>query len=392
MAPVIKIHNRCLPARLEGISRWQVPETTRRELRRFVEQLALGKVNPGKQICEARQVKYLDLLKIPLQFFRKPTDRITVRDIERFEKALSTDQVRSWQKDAPYAPSTKADIRQVLKVYLRWRLGQARALQLAGWLDTRERPKTPEFLREEEVERLLRHCRTPQQRYVLTLLFDSGARAEEFINIRLEDLRLPEGKENFVKLTLKEEYSKTKGRTIALYWRHSLPAVLTYLQERSSQGTAATDPVFPANYDALRMFLHRLGQRVLGKPVHPHLFRHSSATYYASKLNRQELCYRYGWRFSSDMPDVYISRAGMENHQLDEKFTQTELSTLKDDLVRVTQDNQIKAQRLEQLQQSLDTMQRNIVMITEILAANPSVQEVALALQRKRKAQAPSDP
>jgi len=126
--------------------------------------------------------------------------------------------------------------------------------------------------------------------------------------------------------------------------------------------------------------------------VHPHLFRHSSATYYASKLNRQELCYRYGWRFSSDMPDVYISRAGMENHQLDEKFTQTELSTLKDDLVRVTQDNQIKAQRLEQLQQSLDTMQRNIVMITEILAANPSVQEVALALQRKRKAQAPSDP
>jgi integrase len=386
MAPVIKIHNRCLPARLEGISRWQVLESTRRELRRFVEQLALGKVNPGKQICEARQVKYLDLLKIPLQFFRKATDRITVRDVERFEKALSTDQVRSWQKDAPYAPSTKADIRQVLKVYLRWRLGQARALQLAGWLDTRERPKTPEFLREEEVERLLRHCRTPQQRYVLTLLFDSGARAEEFINIRLEDLRLPEGKENFVKLTLKEEYSKTKGRTIALYWCRSLPAISTYLQERRGQGMAATDPVFPGNYDALRMFLRRLGRRVLGKPVHPHLFRHSSATYYASKLNRQELCYRYGWRFSSDMPDVYISRAGMENHQLDEKFTQTELSTLKDDLVRVTQENQIKAQRIDELQQSIEAMHRNVEMIAEVLAANPSVQQVAAALQRKRRA------
>jgi hypothetical protein len=293
--------------------------------------------------------------------------------------------VRSWQKNAPYASSTKADIRQVLKVYLRWRLGQARALKLAGWLDTRERPKTPEFVREEEVERLLRHCRTPLHRYVLAVLFDSGARAEEFINIRLEDLRLPEGKENFVKLALKEEYSKTKGRTIALYWRQSLPAVLAYLQERRAQGAGATDPVFPGNYDALRMFLHRLGQRVLGKAVHPHLFRHSSATYYASKLNRQELCYRYGWRFSSNMPDVYISRAGMENHQLDEKFTQTELSTLKDDLVRVSQENQIKSQRIDELQQSVEAMRRNLEMITEVLARNPNIREVEAALRRKRQ-------
>ena len=29
-----------------------------------------------------------------------------------------------------------------------------------------------------------------------------------------------------------------------------------------------------------------LGAIVLGKPVHYHLFRHSSATYYANKLNR----------------------------------------------------------------------------------------------------------
>ena len=58
------------------------------------------------------------------------------------------------------------------------------------------------------------------------------------------------------------------------------------------------------------------------------MFRHTSATYYATKLNRQELCYRYGWKFSSDMPDVYISRAGMESKQLDEKFKATELEEL----------------------------------------------------------------
>lgn len=146
--------------------------------------------------------------------------------------------------------------------------------------------------------------------------------------------------------------------------------------------------MFNKNYDAMRMFLRRLGQRVLKKHVHPHLFRHSSATYYATKLNRQELCYRNGWRFSSDMPDIYISRAGMENKDLDVKFTNTELSGLKDDLARLEQQNQIKDGRIVGMQQTIDEMQRNLAMIAEVLAMKPTVGEIERALQRKRRAQA----
>jgi hypothetical protein len=72
--------------------------------------------------------------------------------------------------------------------------------------------------------------------------------------------------------------------------------------------------------------------------VHYHLFRHSSATYYASKLNRQQLCYRYGWKFSSYMPDVYISRSGMENKELDVKFASTELEDIKRENERLKAD------------------------------------------------------
>jgi hypothetical protein len=36
----------------------------------------------------------------------------------------------------------------------------------------------------------------------------------------------------------------------------------------------------------------------------------------------EDLYLPYGWKFSSDMPDIYISRAGMESKNLDEKFTQ----------------------------------------------------------------------
>jgi hypothetical protein len=146
----------------------------------------------------------------------------------------------------------------------------------------------------------------------------------------------------------------------------------------------AEDPIFNSTYDAMRVFLDRLGQKILKRHVHPHLFRHSSATYYATRLNRQELCYRYGWKFSSNMPDVYISRAGMENRELDQKFTATELSAVKDDLAQVEQAAKIKDDRIAVLEKSLANLQSEFAQVAEVLKLNPSIVDVEAAVRRKR--------
>ncbi len=160
---------------------------------------------------------------------------------------------------------------------------------------------------------------------------------------------MPDKNQNFVKLTLKEEYSKTKGRVISLYWKHSLESVSDFLKERKAENIKSNEPVFNKTYDAMRFFLSRIGKRVLNKQIYPHLFRHSSATYYAPKLNRQELCYRYGWAFSSDMPDVYISRSGMNNKELDEKFESTELGELKTKLSKEEFERKRMQEEIEKL-------------------------------------------
>jgi integrase len=156
------------------------------------------------------------MLRAPLEFFNKPTTRLTVGDVESFEKALTSGKVHTRTKMTPYSHNSQVDIRKLLRIFLRWRLGQAKAISLAGWLETRYRQKTPDFLKEVEVEQLYKHCHTAEQRFLIALLFDSGARAEEFHNIRFEDIYLPEGKENFVRIALKDEYSKTLGRTTPL--------------------------------------------------------------------------------------------------------------------------------------------------------------------------------
>ncbi len=48
---------------------------------------------------------------------------------------------------------------------------------------------------------------------------------------------------------------------------------------------------------------------------HPHLFRHSSATYYATRLNRAVFCYRYGWSYRSNMADRYIDREALNDQE-----------------------------------------------------------------------------
>lgn len=385
MLKKISSHDHKLPLQKASIRKWKVPAIVRKEVLRFLEECELGKVNRGFKISESRQAKYLNMLRVPLEFFHKPSGALKMADVERFEKALSTDQIISRQKRKPYAHATKVDIRKALKVYLRWRLGQAKAISLIGWLDTRDQEKTPDYLSEHEAEQLYRSCPLPEHRFMVALLFDAGARAEEFLNNRLEDIRLPEEPDNFAKLTLKEEYSKTKGRTISLYWRHSLEAIREYVQQRIQEGLKSEDPVFAKNYDAMRMFLRRLGKAALNKSVYPHLFRHSSATFYATRLNRQELCYRYGWKFSSNMPDIYISRAGMENKELDLKFTATELGSLKDDLSRLKQQNQIKDERIATFEKTIENLQRNMSMVTEILAQKPSLDELKMAIKRRKQ-------
>jgi hypothetical protein len=275
-------------------------------------------------------------------------------------------------------------MRTLLKIFLRWRVGTARAEELAGWLDTRPRPKTPDYLKEAEVECLYSYCRTAAQKFLIAVLFDSGARAEEFHNIRFEDIHMPEGQDNFVRIALKQEYSKTQGRTVALYWKPSTEAVTRFLSERIAAGIKPSEPVFQGSYDATKKFLQRLGLRVLKRHVHYHLFRHSSATYYASRLNRQELCLRYGWKFSSNMPDVYISRSGMDSRALDQKFTQTELAMVKDDLAQLEQAAKIKDERIRQLEESTRLLQHNLDAVSRVLSLKPTLSQIENALRKKR--------
>ena len=103
----------------------------------------------------------------------------------------------------------------------------------------------------------------------------------------------------------------------------------------------------------MRKWLNDIGKQILGRRVYYHLFRHSSSSYYADKLNRQQLCVRYGWAFRSPMVDRYINRTSLGEKEIEEKFEKTEIEDLKVELEEFKHKNKLKDVEIGNLKESV---------------------------------------
>ena len=118
MAEKINIHKRNIEARLKSLENWETPEENKGDIVEFLQDLAMGKVNRRRRISIGRQLKYLGLLRTPFVYWNKEISKIELKDIENFEKAISSDGIISFKRK-PYSHESKRDIKIVLKIYLK---------------------------------------------------------------------------------------------------------------------------------------------------------------------------------------------------------------------------------------------------------------------------------
>lgn len=316
------------------INSWDISSKEKGNLFDFIEAYETGKItrrtatNP-KTLIE----RTLYYLKFCLESLKK--DNPQKEDIEKFFDNLLKDKLKSFNKKTkkyngnPYSFKTKKEIISAFIKYLKWKFPDKPLLLEPLKIEMKEKAREPQSLSLSEIDALYKGCRNEEERYFIAVLFSSGARAEEFHNIRHSDIILPKGNENYVKLRIRAEFSKTEGRTISLYYKHSLEAVREFLEQRIKQGMKPEEPIFQKSYSRQKDWLNALGKRVLSRNLNYHIFRHSSATWLASKLNRQQLCIYYGWKFSSPMPDIYIKRAGVGMDEVSKKFETTDIEELR---------------------------------------------------------------
>lgn len=281
-----------------------------------------------KPICEKTARKIRTYMNKIAKAYNKPLEKVTVEDVKEFREKLKNNILKK-ENENPYSDSVKRDIEyKIMGKFFKW-LGKE---DLVYFTDDYNKETEIPALTRREVERMANASKL-RDKLIIMLLFDSGARADEFINLKFSDIKEDQREKGYYKLRVR--ISKTKPRTIPIPL--STEVLDEWLQlHKEKKGTGAK--LINITYSNLGKVLTRIGRKVLNKKVYPHLLRHSSCTFYCHKLNQYQLCKRYGWSMASRMPQKYIDREGVDEEETSEVIINDEVGKYKEQVKKLTEE------------------------------------------------------
>lgn len=204
------------------------------------------------------------------------------------------------------------------RVFFKWLLGEEKAkVLLKNIKKSHKKRELPveQLLTREDVQKLIGVCERQRDRALIALLWDSGARITEVLNIDVGDLAF----DKFGASVIVD--GKTGRRKIRLV--SSVPDIRAWL-EQHPYGTDPRAPLFVTSRSFTEGTPRRLAGRTVNthmlrigpqagvyRPCNPHAIRHARLTDLTKQgLSEMELRIFAGWSSSSAMPDTYVHLSG----------------------------------------------------------------------------------
>lgn len=301
-------------------------------IKQFIDDCLSGRTvvnRQKKKVSEAGVRKYLFSMIVIAKHIGIDFDKIehTNKDEPHIKDVVRRLENNSIKKDDgnPYSEKTKRDIKVTFRKFMKWLYGEnINYPACVCYIDTSYQQQDVEALTREEIMYWANRVTTLRKKAIIITLFDSGARAEEFLNIRMKHVDYDKNEKAY---RLRIEFSKTKPRTI--YVPIATEILRQYIDSIKDKTNSET-PLFSVTYNGLRKQISESSLKILDKRITAHGLRHSSCTYYADKLTPYQLCYRYGWTMSSNMPDRYIDRQGLIDKEANSQVRKEEESTLQE--------------------------------------------------------------
>lgn len=170
------------------------------------------------------------------------------------------------------------------------------------------------LLTEEDVEKMIHTAENPRDKAFIALLWETGARIGELIDLEVGSI---EDRENGKKVVID---GKTGARRLPLV--SSVPHVQNWLNNHPNKDNSST-PLWcrlsgrkageKVSYRYMTKMLDKIGEKAgVEKPVNPHHFRHSRATYLATRFKEAQMCEWFGWVQGSDRPADYVHLSGRD--------------------------------------------------------------------------------
>ncbi|MGQ4555948.1 tyrosine-type recombinase/integrase [Halobellus sp. GM3] len=229
------------------------------------------------------------------------------------------EELVAWLYTRGTSPSTVVDYKQAIKQFWKW-LNGGEDPEETKWIrrgPIEQRRILPQsLLTPEDIQALLTACQNDRDRAFVALLWETGARIGELIDLKVGDIEdTVVGKQVVVS-------GKTGSRRLLLLESESYLEI--WLENHPNRRADAPlwckiditqgSPEETISYQYIRLkILDRARDRVgIEKPVNPHHFRHSRATYLANHFTEAQMCIWFGWVPGSRVPGRYVHLSGRD--------------------------------------------------------------------------------
>ena len=308
-------------------------------IKNYIFNMERGANTSNRSPKGSRGYSRLNTLKQRLIFLAKTFEKRSKKDLNCLEEeeVLSFfNEMRNGtikRKDGNEYQST-ADFVKIFKAFWHWyikinRKNGDEISDITTDLDTSYNKPKWVYLTEAQIKKL---CDNAKYEYnvLIRFLYCSGIRSpSELVNIKVSDFY-----DDFKKLKIRDEISKTFGRKIKLLKSGEL--IKEYVENKDLK---SEDYVFPINPVVVNRYLKRLAQKVFGDGISEagkkfgeltlYDFRHCSCCYWLPRYKSESaLKYRFGWK-KSDKIHYYSELLGMKDTISEEDLlvdvTKTEL-------------------------------------------------------------------
>lgn len=226
-----------------------------------------------------------------------------------------------------YSEYTKLLYKTVIKKFYQW-LRNRDIFDTDDWIMPKKVkwiklriPKNKKKLPEElitiqEVEKMIKAADHPRDKALISLLYEGGFRIEELLTLCIKNVAFDEFG---AKIMIRK--GKTGMRLVRIV--SSAPSLTTWIENHPfgddpeaplwiGIGTRNKNKVMC--YDNARSLVKKIARNAnIKKRIHPHLFRHSRATYLSKKkFSHEQMCQYFGWIEGSKMPSHYTHLAGRD--------------------------------------------------------------------------------
>jgi site-specific recombinase XerD len=274
--------------------------------RLLLERYYFDLVNEG--LTKPRILSLLDQTGRILEWLNKDYAEVTEEDVKAIIARV---------RNAKISEYTKADYLTKLKRFDKWiNNGEYSALtkKIKTTVKMKDMKLPSDLINPEEAEALIGACDTGRDRALVHLLWESGARVGEAAYLKIKDLEFRKG-ECRAMLT-----GKTGSRRVLLL--ECVRDLQNHMKLRNAKNPEDYLFILEGNrnkgkqitYGCVARMMDDIARKTgMKKRLHPHLFRHSRATYLASKgMSEAQLCMIFGWIIGSKQVRTYIHLSGAQ--------------------------------------------------------------------------------